>query len=335
MRSLSLLGSCLLYAGLAQSKPYGSSEKAFLPFKLVEGPSIPQVLSQEGQLDGPKLTPGVPYIDGPLNLQISGTFENGTWFLLNDEATGGAVIESGTNGVSGKFKGAGASFEGSSLNDHNPEYTITVNNKRLGVYGKMTLRSVSPPHYPCDINKAGVSQEIIPNVFWSNAQPDAIATVDFVIQGKPIKFTGVGYHDKNWASSPIEKETRSWYWGHGRVGPYSLVWYDTVTPNGKEYFSSWITKNGKIVSKSCEPNAVVVRPWGENEEFPPARGSPAPSGYTMRYDLGEKGIFVANFTRETITLETDTYKRMIGSITGGFEGKKQHKGRSLCEQFQF
>ncbi|EXM14585.1 hypothetical protein FOTG_17027 [Fusarium oxysporum f. sp. vasinfectum 25433] len=255
----------------------------------------------------------VPYIDGPLNLQIYGTFENGTWFLLNDEATGGAVIESGTNGISEKFKGVGASFEGNSLNDPNPEYTITVNNKRLGVYGKMTLRSVSPAHYPCDINKAGVSQEIIPNIFWSNAQPDAIATVDFVIQGKPIKFTGVGYHDKNWASSPIEKETRSWYWGHGRVGPYSLIF-----------------------SKSCEPNAVIVRPWSENKEFPPARGAPPPPpGYSMRYDLGEKGVFVANFTRETITLETDTYKRMIGSITGGFEGKKQHKGRSLCEQFQF
>ncbi|KAG5803172.1 hypothetical protein H9Q74_008012 [Fusarium xylarioides] len=153
--------------------------------------------------------------------------------------------------------------------------------------------------------------------------------------GKPIKFTGVGYHDKNWASSPIEKETRSWYWGHGRVGPYSLVWYDTVTPDGKEHFSSWITKDGKVVSQSCEPNSVVVRPWGENDEFPPVRGAPAPSGYTLRYDLGEQGIFVANFTRETVTLETDTYKRMIGSITGGFEGKKQHKGRSLCEQFQF
>ncbi|KAG5805587.1 hypothetical protein H9Q74_008013 [Fusarium xylarioides] len=198
MHSLFLLGSGLLYAGLAQAKPYGSSKRAFIPFELVDGPSIPEVLSREGQLDGSKWyfdavsstsrnesinvlfynhgldSFQVPYVDGPLSLQVSGTFDNGTRFLLNDEATEGAVIESGTTGISGKFKGAGGSFRGSSLNDPNPEYTITVNNKRLGVHGKMTLRSVSPPHYACDINKAGVSQEIIPNVFWSNAQPDRV-----------------------------------------------------------------------------------------------------------------------------------------------------------------
>lgn len=193
---------------------------------------------------------------------------------------------------------------------------------------------VSPPHYPCDINKSGVSQKIIPQYYWSNAVPDAIATVDMTIQGKPLKFTGVGYHDENWATTHIKNVVRSWHWGHGQVGPYSLVWFDTITRDGEEHFASWITKGGKVVGQSCEPQAVVVRPWGQNVEFPPPSKYDAPSGYTLRYNLGNRA-FVANFTRELTTLSTDTYKRMIGTISGGLEGGEQYSGRSLCEQFQF
>jgi hypothetical protein len=151
-----------------------------------------------------------------------------------------------------------------------------------------------------------------------------------------LKFVGAGYHDKNWGSVSLDKEAvRSWYWGHTRLGPYSLVWFDTVTPDGTEYFSSWITENGTVVAQSCEPNSVVVRPWGDNSQFPPTLSAPTPSGYTIRYDLGGKGKFNANFTRETDVLANDIYKRMIGPITGGFEGGDQYTGRSLCEQFQF
>lgn len=108
-----------------------------------------------------------------------------------------------------------------------------------------------------------------------------------------------------------------------------------MTPDGKEYFASLITEQGEIVSQSCEPNSVEVRPWGENAEFPPVRGATAPSGYSLRYALGEGSAFVANFTREVSQTETDFYKRMIGSFSGGIEGGEQYEGRALCDQFQF
>lgn len=78
-----------------------------------------------------------------------------------------------------------------------------------------------------------------------------------------------------------------------------------------------------------------MRPWGDNIDFPPVLGAAAPSGYTFRFDLGEKGTFAANFTRQINNYEIDIYKRMIGPITGGIEGGQQHTGRSLCEQFQY
>lgn len=150
-----------------------------------------------------------------------------------------------------------------------------------------------------------------------------------------MRFTGNGYHDKNWGSVIFKSAFQSWYWGHGRLGPYSLVWFDTLTRGGKEHFSSWVTKDNKVVSQSCDTNAVVVRPWGENNDYPPLPGMAAPSGYTLRYDMGYEGILTANFTREATQMDTDTYKRLIGSFSGGVEGGEQYEGRSLCEQFQF
>lgn len=59
------------------------------------------------------------------------------------------------------------------------------------------------------MNKPGVSQEIIPNIYWANAVPDAIAVVDFTINGKALNFKGVGYHDKNWGVAAFDPSTRS------------------------------------------------------------------------------------------------------------------------------
>jgi hypothetical protein len=127
---------------------------------------------------------------------------------------------------------------------------------------------------------------------------------------------------------------RTWYWGHGRLGPYSIVWFDTLDQDGKEYYSSWITRNGKVVSQSCKDKSVVVRPWGGNTEYPPEPNAAPPAGFTLRYDLGNGKFFSANFTREVDGQTIDIYKRFSGSLTGGLEGGEQFKGRALGEQFQ-
>ncbi|GKT48754.1 tyrosinase ustQ [Colletotrichum spaethianum] len=367
---VSTLCVCLLGAIWAQGRSVSDATRTFIPFQLVNGTSTAEIISQAGNLDGPKLKPGVNdttfdwwYFDavsttsknesltivfynsgpsslgnpgGPLSVQISGVLANGTTFVTAVDATGGTTVENdNNNGIFSIWNGAGASFAGTSLEHDSPEYTVTVNNPAIGVNGTLNLRSLSPPHYPCDINRPGMSQEIIPNVYWSNAVPDAVATADFTIAGSSLRFTGNGYHDKNWGSTILSDTFDTWYWGHARLGPYSLVWFDTLTQDGKEHFSSWITKDGKILSQSCQPKSVIVRPWGDNSEYPPYPKLAAPSGYTIRYDLDGGSSFVANFTRENIQLSTNTYKRMTGTIVGGVEGGEQYEGQSLCEQFQY
>lgn len=40
-----------------------------------------------------------------------------------------------------------------------------------------------------------------PHIGWANAIPDAVSTVDLVVDGTRLDFTGAGYHDK--VCSPV------------------------------------------------------------------------------------------------------------------------------------
>lgn len=129
---------------------------------------------------------------------------------------------------------------------------------------------VSPPRYPCDLNISGAAEEIIPNIYWANAVPDSNGTVNLSIGGEPLRFEGLGYHDKKWGVKPLNQTLDTWYWGHARLGPYSFVWFDALTKGGKEYVSSWISYNGTTMFQSCENGSVVVRPWGKDCAYPPS-----------------------------------------------------------------
>lgn len=177
----------------------------------------------------------------------------------------------------------------------------------------------------------------MPNLFSSNAVPDSEATVKLTIGGEPFHFEGYGYHEKKWGVIGLNESVTSWYWGHGRLGPYSIVWFDALAKDGKEYFSSWISMNGTAVFQSCKDKSVVVRPWMKDDTdpvYPPKSGDPAPDGYDIRFDVEEGQTFVARFHTSAIQLSTDVYKRITGPLVGGFEGGEKYEGMALCEQVQ-
>lgn len=123
---------------------------------------------------------------------------------------------------------------------------------------------VSPPRYPCDLDIAGAAEEIIPDIYWANTVSDANATVNISIGGEPLRFEGLGYHDKKWGVKPLSQTLDTWYLGHARLGPYSLVWFDALDKHGKEHLSAWISSDGTTMFQSCEDRSVVVRPWGKD-----------------------------------------------------------------------
>ena len=176
-----------------------------------------------------------------------------------------------------------------------------------------------------------MTEQVSPHLGWANAVPDAQATVDFSIEGTAISFTGPGYHDKNWSDEPFTSLIDFWYWGHARVGPYSIVWFDLVAPQNKEYQSGYVAENGQILSLGCALGSSTVRPWGTNAVYPPTPTSGTPEGLLITFDLGSQGTFVANVTTALTALNEGIYQRYVGTVTGGFEGGETYTGTTFFE----
>jgi len=121
------------------------------------------------------------------------------------------------------------------------------------------------------------------------------------------------------------------------VGPYSVVWFDTRTPDGSEYFSGFVARDGVVLEASCAPGAAVARPWGANSEYPPVLATGTPQGLAVEFDLGKNGTFVANFTTQLVVEKPveGFYQRLIGPVSGGIKGGQVYDGKALCEEFKF
>jgi hypothetical protein len=202
---------------------------------------------------------------------------------------------------------------------------------------------VAPAHYPCSIrgipgSNIPVNNELLfPNVGWANAIPDSNAVVDLTIGNNSLSFTGLGYHDKNWGDVPFTDAVQSWYWGHGRLGPYSLVWFDALSTSGEEYFSGYVTNGTDVIEESCSSASVIVRPFGANSDYPPTPQSGVPDGFDITFDLGSLGTLSVQATTQTILIPGGagtTYGRYIGPLEGTLDGVS-YTGTALWEQFKF
>lgn len=177
---------------------------------------------------------------------------------------------------------------------------------------------------------------MLPHVGWSNAVPDAHATVSLRFTADNTTLTindGIGYHDKNWADQPFLASTNLWYWGHARLGPYSLVWFDALDPQGDEYFSGYVAVNGTVLESSCAAGVTIARPWGVNGVFPPNITTGIPQGLEVTFDLGDGQVLWADVTTGAVVIGGETgYARMLGTVVGSVGGSAIYKGRALFEE---
>ena len=95
-------------------------------------------------------------------------------------------------------------------------------------------------------------------------------------------------HPQNWGDQPFVDNVESWLWGHGRLGPYSIVWFDLVHPNGTQYLSAYASQSGTIVSSQCD--GIQVRST-DSERL------------QIDFDLGDKGVLGVNVTDIFVTLQ--------------------------------
>ncbi|KAK9234115.1 hypothetical protein V1525DRAFT_422544 [Lipomyces kononenkoae] len=341
---------------------------------LYNGSVKPESIAAAGDLDMPKIRPGVnatsydwwyfdvvstdarasvtivfydsgpegfinPYERGPLSVSITGLFPNGSAYDFSAPATSAVVSRhaGGSFATSGVYKDSGFEWKGTtSSDDGEVTYVVSIDAPSIGVNGTVSFKSIAPPHYPCGLNVPGATEQLFPHVFWSNAIPDALAQVDLSLAGAELKFDGYGYHDKNWGDTPFVTTTATWYWGHAHLGPYSIVWFDAVDSVGTEHFSGYVAKGGKVLLSSCAKDSAVARPWGANDTYPPTVTTGVMQGLDIQFDLGHGKTFWANVSTTAVAIDFGVYVRTLGTVTGGLHGcSKTFDGIALFEEFKF
>ncbi|KAL4810354.1 hypothetical protein BDV18DRAFT_130823 [Aspergillus unguis] len=261
-------------------------------------------------------------------VQLDLTWPNGTienWFLIAGEA----VITVEGDGASGNFSNTGCSFEAT---PDMSQYVITVNAPQKGIVGSMSIISDAPAHYPCGPNEEGQNMQLVPTAGWLNAIPDGLGEVQFNIRGHQMSYQGRGYHDHNYGNQPFSQAFMATYWGHGRIGEYAIVWADTLVPNGDNYVSAYVARDGEIVTAQCE--GIQVRPYGDNSTYPPTTSSGTPTGVRMEIDSAD-GQFELEAEYITITVDSNYYRRFTGTFRGTLDGQELPDGVALWEQFTF
>jgi hypothetical protein len=136
---------------------------------------------------------------------------------------------------------------------------------------------------------------------------------------------------ENWGTAPFNESVASWYWGRGRLGPYSVVWFDGVDTKGTEHVAAYVAKEGKIIHSA--KSGLIVRPTGANAVYPPHRGD-IPDGFHAKIDMGIAGVleFDVIHTVDPI-LQEDNHANWRGILSGGFEGQAILTGTASYEQF--
>ncbi|CZR53415.1 uncharacterized protein PAC_03293 [Phialocephala subalpina] len=247
-----------------------------------------------------------------------------------------AIVSTDAQGSTGNFVGTGAGWAGA---EDDSVYEVLINSPSNGIFGSFNLVATAPAHYPCGpaTIRSGQNLEVGPNIGWSNAVPDAVGSVALTVGSTKLAFTGVAYHDKNWSNQPFTDNVGSWYWGHGHIGGYSLVWFDFLAVNGTEYVSAYVSKNNKILASSCTPGSIKVRPTGANADYPPTVYTGNPGGFSILVDLNDGGEMSFNVSTDSIVAGAAgmVYTRWTGVLNGSLNGGKvMTGGAAIFEQFK-
>ncbi|GJE91670.1 hypothetical protein PsYK624_078200 [Phanerochaete sordida] len=256
-------------------------------------------------------------------------------FIEGDTVGSELVVTTLGDGSSGDLVQSGWSWVGS------PDmslYEVIVDSPSAAIQGTITFESTSPAHYPCELASAGAGQSLHlggPDFGWANAVPDANAQVDFNFNGTKVKFSGAGYHDKNWGGSSVPSVVKAWYWGHARLGPLAVVWFNVIAPDGSEHVSSYVTRQGQVLTMACAN--MTVRATGANSEWPPVHGGGEPGGFHISAFVEGSGTLEIDVVHK-LRLSADpavTMYRWIGNVSGGFGNGIKWNGSALYEAFAF
>lgn len=125
------------------------------------------------------------------------------------------------------------------------------------IQGWYTLTSTAPPHYPqgeshpVRVSGEGASNghastQICPKIHYVEVIPTAVFEADLVVQGRPLRFKGIGGHVHIWAAGSWFDTVRGWRVCRAVVGPWSVTCNEfTSQEDGKTYTSGYVARDGR------------------------------------------------------------------------------------------
>lgn len=138
---------------------------------------------------------------------------------------------------------------------------------------------------------------------------------------------------QNWGAQPANVTVKSWYWGHARAGPYSIVWFTAIAPDGSLHTSSYLSSTGHVLASSCEPSSLTVTPVTNPGESQP---DGLPDGFDLAVAVPGQGTLQVQVKNAARTqLLPGIAGRWIGSVSASFGNGTQWTGVAFYEQFQF
>jgi hypothetical protein len=288
-------------------------------------------------LSTPASFPVLGPIESAVSVVVTARVPNGSIYFSEAPAEKVLIASGGKvfgDGAAGDWVGANASFFGS--RDLN-EFKISVDTRSLdpvgGVKADVVMQGRAPAHYPCsaDIGRVGEKLEIVPHLGWVNAVPDSDARgIIELSDGSRYEIGGgengaVGYHDHNWGDIPFPETIDEWYWGHARLGEWTLVFFDGTGKDGSPFADGYIAKDGEIVVVDCGESSVEVK------EF---RGDGGLTRLEVRYPLPKEKMLAVDVRAVTVNAFVEgVYERYEAVVTGGIVGKRNVTGVGMFEHF--
>lgn len=139
---------------------------------------------------------------------------------------------------------------------------------------------------------------------------------------------------QNWVDLPLPVILGPWYWGHVRVGNYSLVWYELVSKFGGMYYSGYLARDGQILTANCANDTLRVRSFNKDGHYLPPGELSIPHGFTISAEVPGSGRFTVNITNDVVFLlnPEPIARRWVGRASGGFEHGHVSEGYGFWEQ---
>lgn len=138
------------------------------------------------------------------------------------------------------------------------------------------------------------------------------------------------------ATNPSPKTSNLGTGATAKIGRYSVVWFDVLSTNGYEHISAYVSLAGTLLTTSCSPGSLRLRPGNLTTQYPPSIFGPDPEVFTIALDLGEKGGMELGVTIVNVLADGGpAYKRWSGNMTGRVCcGPIMTGGVAVLEQFK-